>query len=27
MSSIPNPEEMWMKSIVMEEELEKMVAD
>src|SRR5438105_246184 len=27
MSSIPNPEEMWMKSTVTEEELEKMFED
>src|SRR5438105_6933540 len=27
MSSIPNPEEVWMKSTMMEEELEKMVED
>ena len=27
MSSIPNPEEVWMKSTVTEEELEKMVED
>src|SRR6266508_2542438 len=27
MSSIPNPEEVWMKSSVTEEELEKMVED
>src|SRR6266540_2484841 len=27
MSSIPNPEEVWSKSIVMEEDMQKMVAD